>query len=172
VWAMAAQCALAIGQVINRKYLHRVRPPPFGDADDSEHTPVRCSMHVQAANGCQSHRSRCPTTEARQQPACRKRRPFTKSSNSAITSKQGMSEKGHERPFAASRGVTVVPPTPDRTAANERRREVPDSDLERLTEPLKEAEANQGACEDKEGEMDVGASLVSDDKPTEPSDPG
>src|SRR3954447_17058287 len=44
--------------------------------------------------------------------------------------------------------------------------------LDRLTEPLEEAEADRGAGEDEEGEVDVITALVPDDQPTAAGDPG
>src|SRR3954471_12872685 len=44
--------------------------------------------------------------------------------------------------------------------------------LRHLTEPLEEAEADRGAGEDEEGEVDVVAPLVADRQPAASGDPG
>src|SRR3954454_706540 len=44
--------------------------------------------------------------------------------------------------------------------------------LDGLTEPLEEAEADRGAGEDEEGEVDVVAPLVADHQPAAAGDPG
>src|SRR3954471_22920258 len=44
--------------------------------------------------------------------------------------------------------------------------------LRHLTEPLEEAEADRGAGEDEEGEVDVVAALVADHQPAAAGDPG
>src|SRR4051794_13536826 len=52
------------------------------------------------------------------------------------------------------------------------RQELPRPVLDRKTEPLKEAEADRGAGEDEEGEVDVVAALVADHRPAQARDPG